>query len=74
MEGQIIWAHEFKTGHFIYVIRLENDISVKTYVVKGFKNWAAWKNFKAGDGIGGLDWFDKEKKIISADSPIYPLE
>lgn len=73
MEGQITWKGDIKK-YLLFTIKLENGISAKTYVVKGFKNEPLWVDLKIGDCVGGLDWFDKEKKIISADLPVHPIE
>jgi hypothetical protein len=73
MEGQITWNREVK-NYLLYTIKLENGDSGKTYVVKGFKNEANWSHLQVGDRVGGLIWFDEKKKIISADSPVYPLD
>ncbi|GEM_PF-2894961 len=73
MEGQITWKADVK-NYLLITIKLENSDSGKTYVVKGFKNEPHWRQLKIGDRIGGLVWFNEKKKIISADSPIYPLD
>lgn len=73
MEGKITWKAEVK-NFLLYTIKLENGDSGKTYVVKGFRNEPHWAALKIGDRIGGLVWFDEKKKVISADSPIYPLD
>lgn len=73
MEGQITWRSDIKRC-LLFVFRLVNGESAKTYVVKGFRNEPLWADLKIGDRVGGLQWFDEAKKIISADSPVYPLE
>lgn len=73
MEGKITSCIEIK-NYLLVTLRLENGVSAKTYIVKGFKNEQHWSHFKAGDLIGGLEWFDKGKKIVSADSPAYRLD
>ena len=73
MEGKVTWRAEVK-NFLLLTLKLENGDSGKTYVVKGFRNEAQWSHLKIGDRIGGLIWFDERKKVISADSPIYPLD
>ena len=73
MEGKVTWRAEVK-NFLLLTLKLENGDSGKTYVVKGFRNEAQWSHLKIGDRIGGLIWFDEKKKVISADSPIYPLD
>lgn len=73
MEGQITWKKEVK-NYLLFTIKFENGNSGKTYVVKGFRNEANWSHLKIGDRVGGLTWHDESKKVISADSPVYPLE
>ena len=73
MERQITWNADIKKC-LLFTIKFENGDSGKTYVVKGFKNEARWSHLKIGDRLGGLVWFDEKKKIIDADSPIYPLD
>ena len=72
MEGQITWRGEVK-NYLLFIIKLENGVCGKTYVVKGFRNEVNWAHFKIGNCVGGLEWFDERKKILSADSPVYPL-
>lgn len=73
MEGKITSCIEIK-NYILFTLRLENGLSAKTYVVKGFKNELHWLQFKVGDAVGGLEWFDERKKIVSADSPVHLLD
>ena len=72
MEGQITWRKEVK-NYLLFTIKLEDGESGKTYVVRGFRNEAHWEHLKIGDKVGGLMWFEKKGKLISADSPVYLL-
>ena len=73
MEGQITWKSDAKK-YLLFTIKLENGDSGKTYVVRGFKNEPHWADLKIGDRVGGLVWFDEKKRVISADSAVYPLD
>lgn len=72
MEGQINWKKEFKK-FLLIVIKLESGDTAKTYVVMGFRNAQNWIDLQVGDKVGGLVWLDEKRKLISADSPVYPL-
>lgn len=73
MEAKITWKKEIK-DYLLFNFKFENGEGGKTYVVKGFKNEINWSYFKIGDKVGGLIWHNKEKKLISADSPTYRLD
>lgn len=73
MEGKITWKKEVK-NFLLFTIKFENGDSGKTYVVRGFRNEANWTDLKIGDRVGGLTWFDEKRKLISADSAVYPLD
>lgn len=72
MESTITWKTEVK-NYLLFTFKFENGDGAKTYIVKGFKNEPNWSHLKIGDKVGGLVWHDKQKKLISADSPVYRL-
>ena len=57
------------------LINLDVDgVMGKTYIVESNRNSKRWEKVKIGDSLSGLDWFDKEAKIIDADSEIIILK
>lgn len=73
MEGQITWKKDIRKDTVLIIFKLDNGDSAKTYIVKGFKNAENWVHLQIGNKVGGLIWFDEKRKLISADSAVYPL-
>ncbi len=72
MEGKI--NRIIESGKFItLIIWLKTGEYGRTYTGTMYRNYEIWKDLKVGDHISGLNWKDKARKIIDADSPIIIL-
>lgn len=74
MEGKITYRTSIKKDTDLITLKISDGGTAKLWVVKGFKNEINWSKFKVGDGVGGLEWYDKKSRTINADSAVFPLE
>lgn len=56
-----------------YLFWMEDGSYPIMYTGKQYRNYSNWKDLKVGDWVDGLDWKDKSKKLIDADSPVHLL-
>jgi hypothetical protein len=55
----------------MYLIWLEEfGVFGRTYSGSIYRNYDYWRDLKIGDWVVGLEWKDKKKAILDADSPI----
>lgn len=70
MKGKIIRINE--SGKFItFLFWFEGKSYPLMYTGKQYRNYSTWSQFKVGDWVEGLQWKDKNKKLIDADSPVH---
>jgi hypothetical protein len=72
MKAKITFIRNVPRG-IMLVFKLEDGRSAHTYTGKQYRNYRFWKDLLIGDSIVGLKWEDETKKLISADSVVYPL-
>lgn len=73
MNGKIIRVVEGEK-FLTFLIWLKEGVCGRTYSGPSYRNFDHWKDFKVGDSVGGLEWKDKNKKILDADSPVYLIQ
>ena len=60
-------GHKFTT----YLFRLADGNVGRVYTGPQYRNFHNWKDFRTGDFVSGLVWYDEVKKTLNADSPVH---
>ena len=74
MNGKVIRVVDSNKFITLLIWIQEDGVCGRTYTGEKYRNYHNWCDFKVGDHIGGLEWKDKARKILDADSPVYSLE
>lgn len=59
-------------GGFTTILIKTNDAEYgRTYTGPKYRNYDRWQPLKIGDPVNGLRWFNKDKGLLDADSPVH---
>jgi hypothetical protein len=54
-----------------YLFRLSDGTYGRVFSGPKYRNFHNWKDFKIGDMVSGLVWYDEVKGILDGDSPVH---
>lgn len=72
MKGELIRVSP-STGYTTFLLRMQDGGYGLTYTGEQFRNFPAWSQLRVGDFVDGLEWKNKERHIIDADSPVHTI-